>query len=198
MLTYVATSNAGKLEELRALLAGSTLRLTTFPGYAAPAEDADDYAGNAALKARALAGRLPGGATAAAVLADDSGLEVDALQGRPGVYSARYGGENATWSSRRRLLLEELEDVPAAKRTARFVCAMALVLPDGAMLTAFGSVAGFIADGVRGNAGFGYDPLFFYPPLKRTFAQLKFDEKNAVSHRRAAADVLRAQLASRG
>jgi non-canonical purine NTP pyrophosphatase (RdgB/HAM1 family) len=198
MLTYAATTNAGKLEELRALFAGSRLDLTTFPGYDAPPEDADGYTGNAVLKAQALAGRLPGAGIAAAVLADDSGLEVDALHGRPGVYSARYGGADATWDTRRQLLLQELLAVPEAQRTARFVCAMALILPGGTTFTSLGTVDGFIAGGLRGDAGFGYDPLFFYPPLNRTFAQLTFDEKNAVSHRRAAADALRAQLDSHG
>jgi XTP/dITP diphosphohydrolase len=192
--TYLATTNAGKLAELRAIFSGSPLDLSVFPGYAAPIEDANDYAGNARLKALALRAQLPPDAAGAAVLADDSGLELEALGGRPGVLSARYAGKNATWPRRRAALLAELERLGSPDRRARFVCAMTLVLPDGEMLAGTGTVEGTIAQRATGRAGFGYDPLFIYPPRGRTFAQLRPQEKNAISHRRRAADALLAAL----
>jgi XTP/dITP diphosphohydrolase len=192
--TYLASANAGKLAELRALFEGSPLELTVFLAYEPPVEDADDYQGNARIKARALQARIAHGAPAA-VLADDSGLEVRALAGRPGVLSARYAGESATWPQRRAALLEELRGT--MDRNARFVCAMALLFPDGETLLGTGTVDGEIAQQEAGTGGFGYDPLFFYPPLGRTFAQLSAQEKNAVSHRRRAADALLAALRQR-
>jgi XTP/dITP diphosphohydrolase len=195
--TYVASNNAGKLGELRAIFADSPLELHAYSGYASPSEDAADYLGNALLKARALARQLRDAGIDAAVLADDSGLEVDALDGRPGVYSARYAGAVATWEARRASLLAELLGVSPERRNARFVCAIALVLPDGSELSALGSVDGRIVEEERGSGGFGYDPLFLYPPRDCTFAELSPQEKNAVSHRRAAANALLALFRSR-
>jgi XTP/dITP diphosphohydrolase len=130
------------------------------------------------------------------VLADDSGLEVDALDGRPGVFSARYAGAESSWTQRRAALLEELRDVPEERRTARFVCVMAMIVPSGKPHVALGTVEGRITTREIGEGGFGYDPIFFYPPLERTFAQLTAQEKNAVSHRRRAAAVLLDSLRS--
>lgn len=197
MLAYVASTNAGKIAELREVLARSSLELREFPGYQSPVEDAPDYRGNARIKARALRAQLLGSGIRAAALADDSGLEVDALAGRPGIYSARYGGSDIVWERRRALLLEELRGVPDARRKARFVCALVLVLADGKTIEVQGSVGGFIAVAPAGNGGFGYDALFFYPPHARTFSQLSAQEKNAVSHRRAAADALACELRKR-
>jgi XTP/dITP diphosphohydrolase len=196
--TYVASKNAGKLDELRAIFAGSPLEPDTYAEYASVPEVAPDYLGNARLKAEALAGRLASSGVGAAVLADDSGLEVDALDGRPGVYSARYAGADATWETRRRRLLDELQGVAPARRGSRFVCAMALILPDGEILTVLGTVAGTITEAPCGAGGFGYDPLFFHPPSGCTFAQLTPVQKNNVSHRRVAANALLAALAKRG
>jgi XTP/dITP diphosphohydrolase len=131
------------------------------------------------------------------VLADDSGLEVDALGGRPGVLSARYGGSEIPWPQRRALLLSELAAVPEGGRTARFVCVLALIFPGGDLLTPTGAVEGFIAASERGSGGFGYDPLFFFPPGGGTFAQLSQEEKNRVSHRRRAAEQLLAAVRAR-
>jgi XTP/dITP diphosphohydrolase len=196
---YVATKNAGKLEELQAIFAGSGLEPATCESYREAIEDADTYAGNAVLKARALAEQLRAGGTPdAAVLADDSGLEVDALGGRPGVLSARYGGRESTWAQRRALLLEEMAGVPDERRGARFVSALVLLLPAGEPYVAIGSVEGRITKAELGPGGFGYDPLFHYEPLGRTFAQISSWEKNAVSHRRRAADALLASLPARG
>ncbi len=198
MKTYAATNNAGKLAEMRAIFADSPLELSVYPEYASVPEVAADYLGNALLKAKALARQLADAGIRAAALADDSGMEVAALGGRPGVYSARYGGADATWESRRLSLLDELRGVPAERRGARFVSAMALISAAGEIFTAQGTVDGSIVERAAGSGGFGYDPLFFYAPRGRTFAQLQPEEKNAVSHRRAAAQELLAALARHG
>ncbi|MGZ3497462.1 MAG: non-canonical purine NTP pyrophosphatase [Vulcanimicrobiaceae bacterium] len=197
MKTFVATKNLGKLDEMRAIFAGSPLELDTYPLYADIVEGEHSYRENASLKARALHRQLNGAGVRGAVLADDSGLEVEALGGRPGVLSARYAGKDATWPQRRELLLDELRDVPEERRGARFVCAMTLILEDGTELESFADVCGSIADSVHGRFGFGYDPVFFYPPAAKTFAELAEEEKNRVSHRRRAADALLAQLTHR-
>lgn len=152
--------------------------LADWPGAAVPDETADTYAGNALIKARAAAGL-----TGCLVLADDSGLEVDALGGAPGLRSARYGGPGLDDAGRVRLLLDALRAVPAAERTARFRCVIALVEPDGRERLVKGTVEGRIAEAPRGKGGFGYDPVFFYPPLGRTLAELSEAEKARVSHR---------------
>ncbi len=198
MKTYVASRNAGKLRELKAIFAKSPLQLGTYRKYADVLEVAGSYAGNALLKAQTLAAALREAGVAAAALADDSGLEVDALGGRPGVYSARFGGPDMEWPQRRIALLEELRGFPPYRRKARFVCALVLIEPDREPLVATGSVDGYILEGEHGAGGFGYDALFLYPPSGRSFAALTEKEKNAVSHRRRAADALLAMLHDRG
>jgi XTP/dITP diphosphohydrolase len=195
---YVASKNLGKIGELREIFTGTEIDLDTYPLYAEPIEGENSYAENAAIKARRLHEQLREAAIKGAVLADDSGLEVAALNGRPGVLSARYLGDDASWSARREGLLEELSAVLPDKRAAKFCCAMMLVLDDGTELTGYGEVEGVIADGERGKFGFGYDPIFLYPPASKTFAELADDEKNRVSHRRRAADSLLAALRARG
>jgi XTP/dITP diphosphohydrolase len=195
--TYLATSNAGKVRELKVMFARSPLQLVVPRKYAAAVEDASSYIGNAMLKAQALAADLHKRHVAAAVLADDSGLEVDALEGRPAVESARYGGSEIEWSERRAALLAELRGVPPYRRTARFVCVLTLLEPHREPITARGEVNGYILEAESGTGGFGYDPLFFYPPLGRSFAALSEKEKNSVSHRRRAADALLALLRER-
>jgi len=188
--TYVATSNGGKLHELQAIFAGSTLELPTFPGYVAVPEGDSSYTENALRKARGLQRQLRDAGIAAWVLADDSGLEVAALGGRPGVLSARYAGEAASWAERRKHLLDELRGLPASERGARFVSHLshlALVHADGSELVAAGVVDGSIATEELGAGGFGYDPIFFYPPAGTTFAQMSEEAKNHCSHRRLAA-----------
>jgi len=152
--------------------------LGEWPDATLPEETADTYAGNALLKARAAASL-----TGCVVLADDSGLEVDALGGAPGLRSARYGGPGLDDAGRVRLLLDALRAVPAAERTARFRCVIALIEPDGRERLVEGTVEGCIAEAPRGKGGFGYDPVFFYPPLGRTLAELTEEEKARVSHR---------------
>ena len=187
----------GKIGELREIFAGSEIELDTYPLYGEPVEGEISYTENAAIKARRLHEQLGEAGVRGAVLADDSGLEIAALDGRPGVLSARYLGDDATWSARRAGVLEELTGVPADKRAGKFCCAMMLVLDDGTEFTGYGEVEGVIADGERGKFGFGYDPIFLYLPASKTFAELAEDEKNRVSHRRRAAESLLATLRSR-
>jgi XTP/dITP diphosphohydrolase len=197
LITYAATANAGKLRELRAIFAGTALRPTKPRKYDEVLETADTYEGNALLKARSLADALRARSVRARVLADDSGLEVEALDGRPGVLSARYGGPKLDWPQRRGALLAEMRGVPPYRRAARFVCVLALVEPSGEAIVARGEVEGYLLDIERGTGGFGYDPLFLYLPFGRSFATLSEKEKNAVSHRRRAANALLAALDQR-
>ncbi len=118
-----------------------------------------------------------------AAVADDSGLAVDALNGAPGVYSARYAGGHGDDAANNALLIKNLADVPASERTARFVCCIACVFPDGTSFTVRGETEGVIIDNARGDGGFGYDPYFYYAPFGKTFAELTADQKNAISHR---------------
>ena len=194
MKTYVATHNEGKLRELKAIFADSKLTLVKPRKYPDVAEDAGSYIGNAILKAQALATLLQERNLAANVLADDSGLEVDALDGGPGIYSARFGGADITWPQRRGTLLADLRGVPPYRRTARFVCALAFIAPGSGPIAATGTVNGYILENEFGTGGFGYDPIFLYPPAGCSFAALSEKEKNDVSHRRRAADALLAAL----
>jgi XTP/dITP diphosphohydrolase len=190
--TFVATKNRGKLAELLAIFADSPFALETYDAYRDPVEGETSYVENAALKADALRAQLREAGIAAAVLADDSGLEIAALGGRPGVLSARYGGADATWSERRRALLAETDATGAADRSARFVSAIHVVLPDGTVYRAVGTIDGAVARAERGDGGFSYDAMFALPD-GRTFAELSAEEKNRVSHRaRAAAAIVAA------
>ncbi len=195
----VATGNAHKIGELRALLPGVTLvGLDAFPPTGAPDETAPDYEGNAIIKARAAWRH-----TGVVSLADDSGLEVAALDGAPGIHSARYAlGSDA--DRRRALLAAVAAKGPGADRRARFVCAIALagVPPvlgyrwqDDCLLVR-GVCEGVLIDGERGEGGFGYDPLFLQPDLGRTFAELTAAEKHERSHRRRAVEALKPALFS--
>ena len=188
----VASLNRAKVRELVALLGEIPyviVPLADVPGATLPEETAETYEGNALLKARAVA-RLEGDV----VLADDSGLEVDALGGAPGVHSARFGGPGLDDAGRTALLLERLRDVPPERRTARFRCVIALVGDTAPARTVEGVVEGLIAPAPRGNAGFGYDPVFFHPGFGRTFGELTETEKSGVSHRALAARSARALL----
>jgi XTP/dITP diphosphohydrolase len=188
----LGTRNPGKVAELRALLKGldielqSVLELTDPP--ADPPEDAPSYGENAIFKALAYAR-----ATGLPTIADDSGLEVDALGGAPGVRSRRFFGQDARPEERNRMLLGLLDGV--TDRTARFVAVIALAQPDGRVETFDGEVRGEIAESPRGEDGFGYDPVFVIADDGRTMAEVPRDEKNAISHRGLAAAKLRAALA---
>ncbi|HEY0614624.1 MAG TPA: non-canonical purine NTP pyrophosphatase [Candidatus Elarobacter sp.] len=196
MRVYVATKNAGKLREMEALFADAPVELAVYPAYEPPDEGETSYGDNAALKARALRGQLLAAGIRAGVLADDSGLEVEALGGRPGVTTAIYGGASASWSDRRARLLGELATIAEPDRGARFVCVLHFIGPDGRELAATATVRGAIPAAERGRAGFSFDPVFFYPPAGRTFAELGEEEKNRVSHRAVAAAGLIAMLAT--
>lgn len=188
----LATKNQGKIKEMRALLAPLHIEVLSLAEFA-PIEDAEEngktFCDNAIIKAKYYYAH-----THVACLADDSGLEVDALGGRPGVYSARYSGEGATDESNNQKILSELKQVSYENRTARFRCAMALVDGD-TVLTTDGTCEGILLNELRGEGGFGYDPLFYVPRFKRTLAELTAEEKNAISHRGQAVRKMADQIA---
>ena len=187
----VATGNAGKLREMRELLADlrvSLRSLAEFPEIALP-EEGDDYTANAIAKARAVAA-----ATGCAAVADDSGIEVDALAGRPGPHSARYGGPGLDDAGRVALLLRELARCEPGARGARFVCVAALATPGGALATARGECAGEILASPRGSGGFGYDPVFLAKGECAAMAELPAARKNEISHRALALRALRGAI----
>ena len=189
MQLLIATGNPGKVREYDELLAGlpvACIGPTDLGLRLEVDESGASYQENATLKAAALAqasGRL--------TLADDSGLEVDALDGRPGVHSARYGGPGMDDTGRWRLLLRELEGAPWEQRTARFRCVIGLATPEGKVITVEGTCEGMIAFEAAGDNGFGYDPVFYLPERGCTMAQLPAGVKNRVSHRARAARAAR-------
>ncbi len=190
MRLLIATTNPGKVREYRALLAGLDLELVGLNDVGIDVdvdETGETYAANAELKARTYA-QLSGLLT----LADDSGLEVEALGGRPGVYSARYAPDSP---ARIQKLLGEMIDVPDDQRAARFQCAIVLATPDGSITATEGSCEGVIARAARGSNGFGFDPIFYMPEHSATMAELPEDVKNQISHRAHAAQKMRAILA---
>jgi XTP/dITP diphosphohydrolase len=177
----VATRNLGKLKEIQALLAGvvDTVRSAfEFPGFPETIEDGLTFQENALKKAREAMSF-----TGLPALADDSGLVVEALNGRPGVYSARFAGAEADDAANNLKLLGELDGIPANQRQAAFVCALAFVTPAGVEQVFSGRVGGVILESVRGDGGFGYDPLFLVDGFDRTMAELTLQEKNHISHR---------------
>lgn len=183
IILFAASSNQGKLAEFRdaAELAGGGVRVEPLPGLASlplPEEDGATFEENARKKAEHYSRYAPG-----RIFADDSGLEVAALGGAPGVLSARYSGQEATDTANNEKLLAALRDVPAERRHARFVCVIALAERGRLIATFEGHVEGWIADAPRGGGGFGYDPLFVPPELGRTFAELTPAEKLRYSHR---------------
>jgi XTP/dITP diphosphohydrolase len=190
----LASQNAGKLSEMKTLVAGLPFRVIG-PRDVGISESPDEigtsFLENAILKARYYAGR-----SGRLTVADDSGLSVDALDGGPGLFSSRFGGEGASDDDRNRLLLRKLEGVPREKRTARFTSAVAVARDGEILFTVQESVEGLIADAPRGGNGFGYDPLFFYPPFGRTFGESARGDKDRVSHRGKAFARLRAFLAT--
>lgn len=190
----LATRNRNKVIELVALLGdlGITIRtLDEFPGAPDVVEDGDTCEANAVKKARAIAE-----STGLPAVADDTGLEVDALGGRPGVYAARYAGEDATYEDNCRKLLRELTGVPREQRTARFLTVAAIALPSDGIRVAQGTLEGVIAEEASGTLGFGYDPVFLIPELGKTLAQLPADQKNTISHRAKAFAKVREMLSA--
>lgn len=194
MRVLLATNNAHKAQEIRHALnipGWEFLTLAEAGIQSDPAEDADTFIGNARIKARAAHE-----ASGMAVLADDSGLEVDALEGAPGVYSSRYAGQDGDDAANNAKLLKELDDVPDEGRTARFVCTLVLIDDDGEETVAKGTVEGRIGFEERGNEGFGYDPLFFPDEYNGTltFAEVPEADKSSISHRGRALANLKEQL----
>ena len=184
MKIIFATGNEGKLKEVRQILSDFGLPVLSMreAGITAePDESGTTFEENAVIKASAVAEALKG--QDVIVLADDSGLEVDALNKEPGVYSSRYLGEDTPYEVKNRIIIERLDGVAPEKRTARFVCVIAAVLPDGEVLTRRGVIEGKIGYEARGENGFGYDPIFYLPDMSGTTAQLPPEEKNAISHR---------------
>ena len=176
-----ATGNENKMKEIREILGALPLEILSMKEAGVSAdivEDGKTFEENALIKARAickLAGEM--------VLADDSGLEIDYLNKEPGIYSARYMGEDTSYHIKNKSLIDRLEGVPDEKRTARFVCAIAAVLPDGKELVVRGTVEGIIGYEEKGEKGFGYDPIFYLPERGCTTAELPPEEKNSISHR---------------
>jgi len=191
----LATSNQHKLEELRAILSDLPFKLLSLKDLQLDMlveETGATFAENAELKARAYAQ-----ASGMLTLADDSGLEIDALGGAPGVRSARYLGRETTYEERFRKIVEQLNGLPMDQRTARFRCVIALADPSGSTRIVEGVIEGVIADAPRGKNGFGYDPIFFVPELGKTLAELAPEQKNRISHRGRAARAARILLENR-
>lgn len=185
MELILASRNKKKIREVEAILANHfpDVRILSLDdvGYIGDIEEnGETYEENALTKARTA---VEAGNRQYPAIADDSGLSVDALNGAPGVYSARYAGGHGDDAANNALLLKNLADTPAEERTARFVCCIALVYPDGREITVRGETEGLIIDEARGEGGFGYDPYFYYAPFKKTFSELSAEEKNAISHR---------------
>jgi len=188
----IATQNRDKGREIVAILADLPMHvrgLWEWPDAPDVEETGDTLAANAILKAASAARH-----TGCWAVADDTGLEVDALHGAPGVYSSRYSGPNATYADNRAKLLAALTGVPDAQRTARFRTVIALVGPDGRTETVEGVVEGLILDREQGTGGFGYDAVFYYPPAGQTFAEMNPKAKNGVSHRGRALQALKSRL----
>lgn len=176
-----ATGNEGKMREIRQILADSGYEILSMKEAGVDldiVEDGTTFEENALIKAKAVME-----ATGELTLADDSGLEIDAFGGEPGVYSSRYLGEDTPYTEKNQVILDRMKDVPEEKRGARFVCVIAAVFPDGQTRTTRGTMEGIIGYESNGKNGFGYDPIFYLPELKKYSAQLSSDEKNQLSHR---------------
>ena len=190
MKLIIASNNAHKVTEIRAILGDYYEEILSLKDAGIEIdveEDADTSEGNALKKASEIFDAVD----ADAVLSDDSGLEVDALGGAPGVYSARYAGEGHDDAANNAKILENMKDVADEKRTCRFVSAVALVRRDKQPVVVRGTVEGKLLRAPQGENGFGYDPLFFYEPFNKSFAELTAEEKNTVSHRKCALEALR-------
>jgi len=187
-----ATGNAEKVREIRMIMADTGMEVVSMKEAGIRTdidEDGKSYEENALIKARAVAAY-----TDDIVMADDSGLEVDALGREPGIYSARYLGEDTPYSIKNADIIKRLEGVPDDERTARFVCAIAAVLPDGRELTTRATIEGRIGYEEKGENGFGYDPIFYVPMFGKTTAELTEEEKNKVSHRGKALELMKEEL----
>lgn len=187
-----ATGNADKMKEIRMILCDCGYEIVSMKEAGINIdidENGTTFEENAIIKAKAIME-----ATGCLTLADDSGLEVDALNKEPGVYSARYMGENTSYDIKNQSILDRLQGITGSDRSARFVCVIAAAFPDGRIITRRGTIEGIIADKPCGEEGFGYDPIFFVPELGKTTAQLDPREKNLISHRGKALTAIREEL----
>lgn len=187
-----ATGNAGKVKEIQMIMADTGMEVVSMKEAGIEIsieENGTSYEENALIKARAVAA-----CTSDIVMSDDSGLEIDYLDKEPGIYSARYMGEDTSYRIKNKNLIDRLEGVPDERRTARFVCAIAAVLPDGRELTARAAIEGRIGYEEKGSNGFGYDPIFYVPEFGKTTAELTEEEKNQVSHRGKALRLMKEEL----
>jgi XTP/dITP diphosphohydrolase len=192
MKIVLATTNKSKVKEIRAITSRLPVEILTvedFPAIEFPPEDGSTFEDNAIKKARFVSEK-----TGLAALADDSGLEVDELDGRPGIRSSRYAGAGATDSDNIAKLLKELSEVPLARRKARFVCVITFVEPSGDKITFKGTCEGLIGFVPSGTCGFGYDPVFIVPEMGKTMAELSPEDKNLISHRGRAMEKLKTWL----
>lgn len=200
MKIVVATGNQDKVKEIREILRDMDVTVMTMKeaGLSAePDENGGTFLDNAVIKAKAVAGIAAESDSFrdAVVIADDSGLEIDALNGEPGIYSARYLGHDTSYREKNADLIRRLTGIPDEKRGARFVCAIAAVCPGGKILTAKAAMEGRIGYEERGENGFGYDPIFYLPEYGRSCAELTGEEKNRISHRGKALRLMREKLA---
>lgn len=189
-----ATGNQGKLKEIREILDMQDVEIVTMKeaGIDVPIiEDGTTFEENAIIKVKTIAAE-----TNEIVLADDSGLEIDYLNKEPGVYSARYAGEDTPYTIKNQMLIDRLEGVELEKRTARFVCVIAAALPDGTVITTRGTIEGYIGYEPAGENGFGYDPIFYVPEYNCTTAQLSMEQKNELSHRGKALRAMKEKLSA--
>ena len=187
-----ATGNEGKMREVRMILAGMGMTVVSMKEAGVRAdivEDGKTFEENAVIKAKAVME-----VTGQIAMADDSGLVIDYLNGEPGIYSARYMGEDTSYDIKNQNLIDRLEGVAEEKRTARFVCAIACALPDGTVLTSEGTMEGIIGYESRGKNGFGYDPVFYLPEYGCSSAELTPEKKNELSHRGKALRKMREKL----
>lgn len=190
-----ATGNEGKMREIRKILGDLDVEIRSMKEAGIRidiVEDGRTFEENAVIKAKAVAAK-----TEAVVLADDSGLEIDYLNKEPGIYSARYMGEDTPYAVKNQNLIDRLAGVPDENRTARFVCAIAAVLPNGEVITTHGVIEGRIGYEERGSNGFGYDPIFYVPEYGCSTAELSEEEKNRISHRGKALEAMKIELKKR-
>ncbi len=189
----VATGNAGKMKEFKEVLGDLDADIVSMKEAGIEEEVEENgttFEENALIKARAIAKKAAG----AIVLADDSGLEIDYLNKEPGIYSARYLGHDTSYDYKNKVILEKLKDVPKEQRSARFVCALAAVFPDGKEVVKRATIEGEIGYEIAGENGFGYDPIFFVPEYGVTTAELTMEQKNAISHRGKALRMIKEEL----
>ena len=187
-----ATGNAGKMKEIREILSDLPYEVVSMKEAGVTAdivEDGKTFEENALIKARAIHGMTGG-----IVLADDSGLEVDYMDKMPGIYSSRFMGEDTSYDIKNRAIIDALEKAEGEERSARFVCAIAAVLPDGSERVVRATMEGRIGYEITGENGFGYDPIFFLPEYGKTSAEISPEEKNAISHRGKALRLMREEL----